>query len=76
MATQGFSDFLMGLLIRSIYLGMLPKHKFINRCPQPVLGHHPILVVFVLFAGFRFKACQLWLKTFVILRKGRAGDAS
>ena len=23
---------------------MLPTHKFINLCPQPVLGHHPILV--------------------------------
>ena len=27
---------------------MLPTHKFINRCPQPVLGHHPILVIIVI----------------------------
>ena len=35
--------------IISIYLGMLPAHKFINCCHQPVLGHHPILVSFIVF---------------------------
>ena len=44
---QGFLDLLMGLLIQSIYLGMLQTHNSltavlnINCCPQPVLGLPP-----------------------------------